>query len=106
MSVTDVNSSNFESEVLESDIPVVVDVWAEWCGPCRIFSPVVDEVSQAYEGKVKFVKLNADDNEDIAAKYNIMSRPTALLIENGKVKAQSVGAIPAESLRSWIDSNI
>ncbi len=106
MSVTDVNSSNFESEVLESDIPVVVDVWAEWCGPCRIFSPVVDEVSQAYEGKVKFVKLNADDNEDIAAKYNIMSIPTALLIENGKVKAQSVGAIPAESLRSWIDSNI
>ncbi len=106
MSVTDVNSSNFESEVLESDIPVVVDIWAEWCGPCRIFSPVVDEVSQAYEGKVKFVKLNADDNEDIAAKYNIMSIPTALLIENGKVKAQSVGAIPAESLRSWIDSNI
>ena len=106
MSVTDVNSSNFESEVLESDIPVVVDVWAAWCGPCRIFSPVVDEVSQAYEGKVKFVKLNADDNEDIAAKYNIMSIPTALLIENGKVKAQSVGAIPAESLRSWIDSNI
>ena len=106
MTVKDIDQSVFDDEVLKSNIPVVIDLWAEWCGPCRIFSPVVDEVSQAYEGKVKFVKLNADDNEDIAAKYNIMSIPTALLIENGKVKAQSVGAIPAESLRSWIDSNI
>lgn len=106
MAVADVNSKDFEEEVLKSKIPVIVDVWAEWCGPCRMFSPIVDEVSEEYKGKVKFVKLNADENEDIAAKYNIMSIPTALLIEKGNVKAVNVGAIPKESLKKWIDSNL
>ncbi|EET89583.1 MAG: thioredoxin [Candidatus Micrarchaeales archaeon] len=106
MAVADVNSRDFEDEVLKSKIPVVVDIWAEWCGPCRMFSPIVDEVSEEYKGKVKFVKLNADENEEIAAKYNIMSIPTALLIEKGNVKAVNVGAIPKEPFKKWIDSNL
>ncbi|MCL5434757.1 MAG: thioredoxin [Candidatus Marsarchaeota archaeon] len=106
MAVADVNSKDFEDEVLKSKIPVIVDIWAEWCGPCRMFSPIIDEVSEEYKGKVKFVKLNADENEAIAAKYNIMSIPTALLIEKGDVKAVNVGAIPKESLKKWIDSNL
>lgn len=104
--VSDVNSGNFESEVLKSKTPVVVDNWAPWCGPCRIFSPVIDEISKEYDGKVKFVKLNTDDNQDIAAKYNIMSIPTVLLFEGGEVKAMSVGAIPKPEFKKWLDSNL
>jgi thioredoxin 1 len=106
MSVSDANESNFESEVMKSKVPVVVDVWAEWCGPCRMYSPVVDEVSAEYEGKIKFVKVNADDNDKIASRFNIMSIPTTLLIENGKLKAMNVGAIPKEALKKWIEKNI
>jgi thioredoxin 1 len=99
-------SKNFESEVVKSDKPVVVDYWAEWCGPCRIFSPIIDDVSKQYEGKVKFGKLNTDENSDIAARYNIMSIPTVLLFEKGEVKAMSVGAIPKESFKKWLDKNL
>ncbi|MCL5093451.1 MAG: thioredoxin [Candidatus Marsarchaeota archaeon] len=106
MSVIDITAKNFEDEVLKSDIPVIVDVWAEWCGPCRMFSPIIDEVSEDYNGKAKFAKLNADNNEEIAAKYNIMSIPTVLLIEKGKVKAMSVGAVPKEAFKKWLDKNM
>ncbi len=104
--VEEVNSSDFEEKVLKSKVPVVVDVWAEWCGPCRMFSPIIEEVAPEYNGKVKFVKLNADDNEDIAARYNIMSIPTSLLIEKGEVKAENVGAVPKAVLKKWIDDNL
>ncbi len=106
MSVEDVNEKDFEEKVLKSKIPVIVDVWAPWCGPCRIYSPIIEEVSNDYEGKIKFVKVDADENENIAARYGIMSIPTTLLIENGKVKAQSVGAVPKEVLKKWIDKNL
>lgn len=106
MSVIDVDEKNFESEVLKSPIPVIVDVWAEWCGPCRFYSPIIDEVSKDYDGKIKFVKLNSDYNTNIAVKYNIMAIPTTLLIKNGTVKAVNVGAVPKETLKHWIDSNI
>ena len=102
----DVNSGDFESVVLKSKVPVVVDNWAPWCGPCRIFTPVLEEVSKEYDGKVKFVKLNTDDNHDIAEKYSIMSIPTALLFEGGEVKATSVGAIPKTEFKKWLDSNL
>lgn len=102
----ELTSDNFESEVISSKTPVLVDFWAEWCGPCRIFSPVIEEVSKDYEGKVKFAKMNVDDAQDIAAKYNIMSIPTVLLFENNKIKAMSVGAIPKESLKKWIEKNL
>jgi len=91
---------------LKSKVPVLVDVWATWCGPCRMYSPIVDEVSEEYKDKLKFVKVDADENESIAVRYGIMSIPTTLLIENGKVKAQSVGAVPKEVLKKWIDRNL
>ncbi|MGC8651733.1 MAG: thioredoxin [Candidatus Micrarchaeia archaeon] len=106
MSVIDVDEKSFEKEVLKSEVPVVVDVWAEWCGPCRFFSPIIDETSKDYDNKVKFVKLNADYNASIAAKYNIMAIPTTLLIKNGALKAMNVGAVPKETLKRWIDSNL
>ncbi|MGC8586079.1 MAG: thioredoxin [Candidatus Micrarchaeia archaeon] len=106
MSVADIEGKDFEEEVLKSPIPVVVDVWAEWCGPCRFFTPIIEEVSKDYEGKVKFVKLNADYSPEIAARYNIMAIPTTLLIKNGALKAVNVGAIPKESFKRWLESNL
>lgn len=102
----DIKQDNFEAEVIKSHIPVVVDYWAPWCGPCRLFSPIIEEVSKEFEGKVKFVKLNTDENQEIAQKYNIMSIPTVLLFENGAVKATSVGALPKESFKTWINKNL
>jgi len=106
MSVIDIKEKDFDAEVLQSSIPVVVDVWATWCGPCRIYSPIIDEVSKDYEGKIKFVKLDADENESIVVKYNIQSIPTTLLIEKGQVKAMNVGAIPKDALKKWISKNL
>ncbi len=106
MAVIDIDEKNFDAEVLKSDKPVIVDVWAEWCGPCRMYGPIIEEVAKEYEGKIKFVKINADDNQTIDEKYNVMSIPTTLLIEKGKLKAASVGAVPKESLKKWIDQNL
>ncbi len=106
MSVNVVTESNFDAEVLKSKTPVVVDIWATWCGPCRFYGPIVEDVSKDYDGKLKFVKIDADENQNIAAKYNIMSIPTTLLVEHGKVKAMQVGAVPKETLKKWIDKNL
>lgn len=106
MTVTEVGDSNFEDEVLKSGNPVVVDIWAPWCGPCRMYSPVIDETAKEYEGKVKFVKINADENELTVAKFNVSSIPTTLLIKEGLLKAMSVGAVPKEVLKKWIDKNM
>lgn len=102
----ELNKENFEKEVLQSKVPVVVDFWATWCGPCRIFSPIIEDVSKEYAGKIKFAKLDVDSAQEIASKYNIMSIPTVLLFTEGKIKAMSVGAIPKESLKSWINKNM
>jgi thioredoxin 1 len=106
MSVSAINEASFEKEVLKSQMPVVVDIWATWCGPCRMFSPIFEDLSSEYEGKVKFVKIDADENEGVATKYNIMSIPTTLLIENGELKAMNVGAVPKEALKRWIEKNL
>lgn len=106
MAVIDVTDQTFDSEVLKSDKPVVVDNWAPWCGPCRMFSPTIDEVSKEYGDKVKFVKVNVDDNPSVAGRFKVMSIPTVLLVEKGQLKAQSVGAIPKEALKKWIDQNL
>jgi thioredoxin 1 len=106
MAVKDINESDFEAEVTKSNVPVVIDMWAEWCGPCRMYSPIVDQVAEEMGGKVKFVKINVDNNQRIAEKYGVMSIPTTLLIVSGKLKAANVGAVPKDMLRKWIEKNM
>lgn len=106
MAVIDVDDKSFEKEVLKSEKPVIVDVWAEWCGPCRMYSPIIDDVAKEYESKIKFVKVNADDNQAIDEKFGIMSIPTTLLFVGGKLKASSVGAVPKDVLKKWIAENL
>lgn len=89
-----ITAENFKSEVLDSAIPVVVDVWAEWCGPCRMIAPVLAKIAEDYKGKLKVAKLNADEQAELAAKYNVQSLPTLLLFKGGKVVNQQVGAAP------------
>lgn len=101
-----VNSKNFTEEVLNSPIPVLVDFFATWCGPCRMLTPVLESVSEDYEDKVKFVKLDVDEAADIAKDYSVMSIPTLILFKNGEEAAKTVGAMGAEELEEWIDANI
>ncbi len=104
MVTKDVNEKGFDAEVLKADKPVVIDMWAPWCGPCRIYSPIIEEVSGEMGDKVKFVKINVDENENIARKYNIESIPTTLIFDKGAVKAMRVGYAPKEDLKAWIKS--
>jgi len=98
--------SNFEQEVLKSAVPVLVDFWAAWCGPCRMMGPIVEQVASEYKGRLKVAKLNVDDSPDLAARYGVRGIPTLILFANGKVKAQSVGAQPREMLKGFLDSNL
>lgn len=88
-----VNASNFEQEVLKSDIPVIVDFWAEWCVPCKMIGPILEEISNDYSGRLKVAKLNVDEAGEIAAQFNIISIPTLMVFNNGEVAAQQVGAV-------------
>lgn len=106
MPVIDVKDSDFDKVVLSSKTPVVVDVWAEWCGPCRMYSPIIEETAKEMEGKVTFVKVNADECEMVVQKYNITSIPTTLLVAHGEVKAMNVGAVPKDTLKKWISKNM
>lgn len=98
--------ANFQEEALQSDVPVVVDFYADWCGPCKMMSPIIDELSTAYEGKVKIGKVNTDENRTVASKYNIMSIPTILFIKNGEVVDTVVGALPKAVLEEKINKLI
>ena len=91
---------------MNSDKPVFVDFWAEWCGPCRMVSPTVEELSKEYKDKVNFVKVNVDQNNELASKYNIFSIPTLAIFRDGKVIAQTAGAASKESLRTYIDKHL
>ena len=106
-SMKEVNGQEqWQNEVINSDKPVFVDFWAEWCGPCRMVSPTVEEVSKEYEGKVNFVKVDVDQNNELASKYNVFSIPTLAIFRDGKVIAQTAGAASKESLKAYIDKHL
>ena len=101
-----VTAAQFATQIERNDIPVVVDFWAEWCGPCRMISPALEEISKSLNGKVKIVKLNVDENPGTASKYGIMSIPTLMLFKDGKLASQKVGAAPKGELVRWINETI
>lgn len=100
LSVTD---ASFKEDVLESEMPVLVDFWAPWCGPCRMVAPVVDEIAQQYEGKVKVVKLNTDENPSVASQYGIRSIPTLMIFKGGQRVDMVVGAVPKSTLANTLE---
>lgn len=99
-----VSDENFVQEVLQSKIPVLVDFWAEWCGPCRMFAPVLDEVSEELKDRVKIVKVNIDENPEISAKYGVRSIPTMILFRDGEMLETRVGSMPKTKLQGWLES--
>ena len=106
MATVKVEDGDFKSTVLESDLPVVVDYWAEWCGPCKMIAPVLEEIAEDYAGKVKICKLNIDENDPTPPKYNIRGIPTLMLFKNGNVDATKVGALSKSQLTAFVDSNL
>ncbi len=102
--VPQIQGSRFQDEVVKSELPVVVDFYADWCGPCRIISPVIEKLSQEYKGKAKFVKINTDDNQELASQFGIMSIPTVMFFSRGKIEDIVVGAVPAAIFKQKLES--
>jgi thioredoxin 1 len=102
--VISINTTQWDEKVLNSDIPVLVDFWAEWCGPCRMVGPIVEQLAQSLKGKVKVSKLNVDQNQDIAEKYNIQSIPSLVLFKNGNEIARIVGFSPKEKYEKFVNN--
>ena len=101
-----ISDATFEADVLQSDKPVLVDYWAEWCGPCRMIAPILDEVSTAYQGKLQVTKMNVDENRDIPAKFGIRGIPTLMLFKDGQLAATKVGAMSKAQLTAFIDQQL
>ena len=106
MAVIHLNTESFEKEVLQSDIPVLVDFWAPWCGPCRKLGPVLDEIGQEYEGKIKIVKVNTDENLKTAKEYSVSGLPSILIFKDGKPLERLVGLMPKSSIVSNIEKHL
>jgi thioredoxin 1 len=104
--VIEVNDSNFDAEVTNSAVPVLIDFWAPWCGPCRMVAPIVDELAKEMAGKVKFTKVNVDESPNTASRYGVMSIPTLLVIKGGQIVGQQVGAVPKPLLKSLIEKSL
>jgi len=100
----EVSADTFEQEVLNSELPVLIDLWAPWCGPCKALGPTIESVAAEYEGKVKVVKLNIDDSPSIAAKYQVMSIPTMLFFKDGKVESQIIGLVGKDKITNKLDA--
>ncbi len=100
--VIEINDKDFEQQVLKSSLPVVVDFWAPWCGPCRMIGPIVEKLSEEFNGKLKFCKVNVDENQQLAQKYKVMSIPMLIFFKNGQLIEQSMGAVPEKTLRSKV----
>jgi len=102
--VTEVTDQNFEEEVIKSDLPVMVDLWAPWCRPCLMVAPVVDKLAESYKGRFKFCRMNVDENPRTATKYRVMSIPTLLFIKGGQVADTVIGAVPEQTLQPRIEA--
>ncbi|MFY7697995.1 MAG: thioredoxin [Legionella sp.] len=106
MHIKVVTDQNFEQEVLQSSKPVLLDFWAEWCGPCRALTPILEEVAASSSDKITIAKINVDENTEAAAKYGVMSIPTLILFKNGQVAAEKIGSLNKSELTAFIDSNL
>ena len=106
MSIKQVSNDSFDADVLKAEAPVLVDYWAEWCGPCKMIAPILDEVSRDYAEKLNVAKVNVDENQEIATKYGIRGIPTLMLFRNGAVVATKVGALSKSQLTAFLDSNL
>ena len=104
--IKQVSDASFETDVLQSATPVLVDYWAEWCGPCKMIAPALDQIAKEYEGRLKVAKLNIDENPVTPPKYSVRGIPTLMLFKNGSLEAQKVGALSKTQLAAFIDSNI
>jgi thioredoxin 1 len=104
--IVHVTDETFDPQVLRSDLPVLVDYWAEWCGPCKAIAPILAEVAKEYDGKLRIAKLNVDDNIEVPKKYNIRGIPTLMLFKNGNMEAMKVGALSKSQLTAFLDSNL
>ena len=105
-SISHLTDENFEEEVLQSNMPVLVDYWAEWCGPCKMIAPILDSLTEEYAGKLKIAKLNIDDNQKTPQKYAVRGIPTLMIFKNGNVEATKVGALSKSELTAFIESNL
>lgn len=105
-SIQHLTDDSFEPEVLKSDLPVLVDYWAEWCGPCKSIAPILEDLAKEYGGRLKIAKLNVDENQSVPAKFGIRGIPTLMLFKNGNVEATKVGALSKSQLAAFLDANI
>ena len=106
MSIINITNDNFESEVLKAKHPVLVDFWAEWCGPCKMIAPILEQVADEYEGRLSLVKLDVEENQNIAMQYGVRSIPTLMLFKDGVVEAQHVGMLSKEQLGQLLDEKL
>src|SRR6187399_1664521 len=106
MKSIEITDANFEQEVLKSEIPVLIDFWAVWCGPCKMIAPMVEELAGEYEGRIKVGKLDIDNNQQVSVKYGIRSIPTLLIFKDGKIADQIVGAVPKATIVSKLDAHV